>query len=450
MKSADVSVTSLSDSRSGLAILVAGHVVACWLSLIFVGEYYRRLLPLAENSLPHTLAAAATSAPFALLSVLFVRQRFSFGYALGFYLFTLILSYLWLIEFSTFHYDHRVAAISAFMSGAAFLVPALFLNPSAAPSRLRLTAKQFHRLLWTILAISIVVLAIGAIFNSQLVSPLDIYQFREQIVLPRPLLYVIGIVCGALLPFAYASYYLLKKYAYAALCLLILGLFYPVMLTKLALLAPAWLLFLTLLTSYFGPRAAIIFSLLLPVSAGLLLMLAYNRGLLAEYPFLVYFGTVNFRMIGMPASALDFYNDFFSTHELTRFCQIGLVKMLVSCPYTEQLSVYMQDSYHLGYFNASLFATEGIASIGPLFAPVAALVCGLVISVANRASAELPEHFVLLSGGLQLHIFLNVPFTIALATNGAAVLFLLWYMTPGAVLLNAGPISSQSQDDATV
>jgi hypothetical protein len=448
MKNTDVSVTSPPGLRFRLATLIVCHVLTSWVSLIFVGEYYQRLLPLAENSLPHILTAAAIASPFALLSVIFVRQRFSFGYALGFYLFTLVLGYLWLVEFSTFHYDHRLSAISAFISGAAFLIPALFLNLPPFPSRLRLTTKQFHRLLWAILAISIVVLAIGATFNRQLVSPLDIYQFREHLVLPRPLLYAIGIVCGALLPFAYASFYQLKRYALAALCLVLLGLFYPVTLTKLALLAPGWLLFLTLLSIYFETRTAVILSLLLPVSVGLLLLLAHNLGLLAEFPFLVYFGTVNFRMIGMPASALDFYNDFFSTHELTLFCQISLIKPFVSCPYAEQLSAYMQESYHLGFFNASLFATEGIASIGPMFAPVTAFICGLVISMANRASAELPERFVLLSGGLQLHIFLNVPFTVALVTNGAAVLFLLWYLTPGAALQNAGPISPQSQDNA--
>ncbi|MBR0791433.1 hypothetical protein JQ631_20345 [Bradyrhizobium manausense] len=437
MKIADVSVTSLSGLRFRLAILIVCHVLASWVSLAFVGEYYRRLLPLAENSLPHVLTAAAIATPFALLSFVFVRQRFSFGYALGFYLFTLVLGYLWLVEFSTFHYDHRISAISAFISGAAFLIPALFLNLPPFPSRLRLTNKQFYKLLWGILGISILVLAIGATFNRQFVSPLDIYEFREQIVLPRPLLYAIGIVCGALLPFAYASFCQLKRYGYAALCLVLLGLFYPVTLTKLALLAPGWLLFLTFLSIYFESRIAVILSLLLPVSLGLLLVLAYNLGLLGEYPFLVYFGTVNFRMIGMPASALDFYNDFFSTHQLTLFCQISLIKLFVSCPYAEQLSVYMQNSYHLGFFNASLFATEGVASIGPLFAPVTAFICGLTIALANRASCDLPERFVLVSGGLQLHIFLNVPFTVALVTNGAAVLFLLWYMTPGAALQSA-------------
>ncbi|MCS3726369.1 hypothetical protein [Bradyrhizobium betae] len=447
MKITEVSV-SPSGFRYWLLILVVCHVVTSCISLIFVAEYYRRLLPLAENSASHVLDAAVTAAPFALLSIFFAIRPFNFGYAIGFYLFTLILDYLWLLELSTFQYDHRTAAISAFASGIAFLAPTLLLNLPARPPKFELTGGQFLMLLFAILVVSGVVLAIGASYNRQFVSPLDIYQYREQIALPRPLSYAIGIVCGALLPFAYASFVQLKRYGYAALCLLLLGLFYPVTLTKLALLAPAWLLFLTLLSIYFESRTAIILSLLLPVLVGLLLALLHKLALVPEYPFLVYFGTVNFRMIAMPASALDFYNDFFSTHELTRFCQIGLVKQLLSCPYEEQISVYMQESYHLGYFNASLFATEGIASVGLLLAPLSALACGLIISLASRASAGLPERFVLLSSGLQLHIFLNVPFTVALATNGAAVLFFLWYVTPSVVLRNARSTTLQGHIDA--
>lgn len=446
MKITDVSV-SPSGFRYWLPSLVVCHVITSCISLIFVAEYYRRLLPLAENSVSHVLAAAVTAAPFALLSIFFMIRPFNFGYALGFYLFTLIMDYLWLLELSTFQYDHRTAAISAFASGLAFLIPALLLNFPVRRPKLELTGGQFLVFLFAILAVAGVVLAIGASYNRQFVSPLDIYEYRDQIVLPKPLLYAIGIVCGALLPFAYAGFVQLRRYGYAALCLLILGLFYPVTLTKLALLAPAWLLFLTALSIYFEARVAIILSLLLPVLAGVLLALLHKLGLLPEYPFLVYFGTVNFRMIGMPASALDFYNDFFSSHELTRFCQIGLVKQLLSCPYEEQLSVYMQESYHLGYFNASLFATEGIASVGPLLAPVSALACGLVISLASRASAGLPERFVLLSSGLQLHIFLNVPFTVALVTNGAAVLFLLWYVTPSAAFPDARSTTLQGHTD---
>jgi len=80
--------------------------------------------------------------------------------------------------------------------------------------------------------------------------------------------------------------------------------------------------------------------------------------------------------------------------------------------------------------NASLFATEGIASVGPKLAPLSALACGMVIGLANRLSAGLPPRFILLSGGLLLQILLNVPLTTSLLSNGAAVLFLLWSIMP--------------------
>ncbi|MCK1393519.1 hypothetical protein [Bradyrhizobium sp. 1] len=414
----------------GLAILC--HIVTSCVSLIFVVEYYRRLLPLAPNGLHLIVTAAIGVIPFALCAIVFALRRFSFGFAVGFYFYTLILGYLWLVAFSTFPYDHRTAAISAFASGIAFLVPALFVG-SSLPRLFTLTAKQLDALLAAIVVLSIVVLVIGMTFQFQPARPADMYKFRNEIDLPRSLQYAIGIVSGALLPFAYASFIQLRRYVLAVICLALLVLFYPVTLTKVALLAPSWLLFLTLLSIYFESRMAIILSLLLPILAGVLIAVLYRYDLVPDRVF-VYFGTVNFRMIAMPSSALDFYNDFFSSHELTHFCQITPLKLVMSCPYKDQLSVFMADSYHLGYFNASLFATEGIASVGTVLAPVSAAVCGLIISLGNRASAGLSGRFILLSSGLLLQILINVPLTVALVTHGTLVLFLLWYIAPRELL----------------
>jgi hypothetical protein len=148
-------------------------------------------------------------------------------------------------------------------------------------------------------------------------------------------------------------------------------------------------------------------------------------------------------MIAVPSSALDFYNDFFSTHDITYFCQISFWKPFASCPYADQLSVVMEKTYHLGNFNASLFATEGIASVGMIMAPVAVLACGLVIALGNCLSAGLPPRFILLSGGMLPQTFLNVPLTTTLLTNGAALLFLLWYITPRTMF---GPARSDSPE----
>lgn len=90
----------------------------------------------------------------------------------------------------------------------------------------------------------------------------------------------------------------------------------------------------------------------------------------------------------------------------------------------------MQDAYNVGNFNASLFATEGIASVGVVLAPLAAFICGLVVALGNSASPGLPSRFVLLSAGVLPQIFLNVSLTITFVTNGAALLFILWCVTP--------------------
>jgi hypothetical protein len=164
--------------------------------------------------------------------------------------------------------------------------------------------------------------------------------------------------------------------------------------------------------------------------AGVILALLFKSDALSFKQISLYFGIVNFRMIAVPSSALDFYNDFFSTHDLTHFCQISLWKPFADCPYSDQLSIVMQKAYQLGNFNASLFATEGIASVGPILAPLTVLACGLVISLGNRLSSGLPSRFILLSGGILPQTFLNVPLTTTLLTYGAGILFLLWYITP--------------------
>lgn len=163
---------------------------------------------------------------------------------------------------------------------------------------------------------------------------------------------------------------------------------------------------------------------MVPILVGLALITTFGERAI------FYFGTVNFRMIAIPSVAMDVYNDFFSSHELTRFCQISLLKPIMHCPYQDQLGIVMERVYHLGNFNASLFATEGIASVGVFFAPVAAFVCGLVIALGNRLSAGLPARFVLISGAILPQALLNVPLTTVLLTHGAGVLFLLWYVTP--------------------
>jgi hypothetical protein len=135
-------------------------------------------------------------------------------------------------------------------------------------------------------------------------------------------------------------------------------------------------------------------------------------------------------MAAIPSVALDIYSHYFSSHSYTYFCQIWILKPVVPCAYQDPLSVVMEGRYHLGFFNASLFATEGIASAGPYLAPFAIFLCGLIIALGSRLSAGFPPRFILTSSAIVVQVLLNVPLSTVLLTHGLAILYLLWYITP--------------------
>ncbi|WGR73882.1 MULTISPECIES: hypothetical protein [unclassified Bradyrhizobium] len=415
-------------SWQGRLLLLWIHLVVCCVSLVYVAQFYgyTGAVAFAQAQLP---TAALVVLLLAAVAVLFARARFSFGYFVGFYLYTLIVGYAWLRVFSKFPYDRALSLASAIASIVAFLVPVLFIT-GPIKQHVVLSDDAAKKLRLVILMIAAATVAAGTFYNFRLAGIDTIYDFRNALEFPAPLRYAIGITSNALLPFAFASFVTSGERVKAAIALLLLLAFYPITLTKLTFFAPFWLLFLAVVARGFEPRAAILLSLLLPISGGLLLIIPYKLGAIPYELFIKYFSAINFRMIAFPSIALDVYNDFFSTHQLTHFCQILLIKTYLGCTYNDPLSVLMSKNYELGNLNASLFATEGIASVGPLAAPVAAAACGLVISLGNRASAGLPPRFVILSGGLLSQVLLNVPLATNLLSNGALIIFILWYVTP--------------------
>ena len=407
-------------SRYALLALVYFHLVICCTSLAQVAHWQSYMLYDADRL--HYAVAAVLA--FSVVAPVFVFARFSFGYLVGFSLFTMIAGFIWLNNFSKFSYDHWLAGLSAAASAVLFLLPALFIT---APIRqvFELSPRAFDLLLKFILTLAFGTIVVSSFYNFRLVSIRDIYEFRNELSFPAPIRYLTGIVSTVLLPFACASYLALNRRWWAAVPLVLLVLFYPITLSKFGLFSAVWIVMLLVLSRAFEARVATILSVLLPMLLGVILMAVFlNRHTL------YYFGLVNIRMMGTPSSAMDFYNDFFSSHPLTGFCQISFLKPLMNCPYQEQLSVVMEKTYQIGNINASLFATEGIASVGLYFAPLVALACGLVIALGNRVSAGLPPAFVLVSAALLPQTFLNVPFTTSLLTHGTALLFLLWYVMP--------------------
>ena len=418
----------LMPKRYGLPLLVFLHVAATCVSLACVAYLYSDYHIFFR---PDGLASAiAVVAAFSTVAVFFVYAEFSFGYFVGFYLFTLIAGYLWLNQFSEFIYNHSLSGLSAAASGVAFLVPALFIR-TPLPQYWTLSPKALDRLADVILVLGLVVVSLGATYDFKLVSIEHIYDYRESLRAPRALNYLMGVMSGALLPFAFACFIERRRMWRALAALALLLAFYPVTVSKISLLTSVWLVVMTVLSRIFELRIAVVISLLAPLVAGLLAFLLFELQWASYQAAVPFFGLVNFRMIAIPSLAMDYYNDFFFKHDLTYYCQVGVFKALISCPYDEPLSVVIYKAFGIGgYFNAGLFATEGVASIGPLFAPVAALACGLVIAAGNRTSAHLPPRFVLVSGAVLVQLMLNVPFTTVLLTHGAILLFLLWYVTP--------------------
>ncbi len=404
------------------------HTVICCVSLVYLADSkFQVSFDPAPFHIFYDAArlhnAIIAVAAFALVSMALCFARFSFGYVVGFYFYTMISGYLWLNCFTDLNYDHRMSGFSAAVSAATFLLPALFIV-SPIKQAYTMSAKAFDRFLTVILLLAAAAVITGALYNFRLVGIGNIYDFRDKMDAPAIVNYAIGISSGALLPFAFAGFIARRAHWRAAAALLLLLLIYPVTLSKLALFAPFWLVAVLLLSKLFDAKTAVIASLLAPVLTGLVLHVLFNA------QTALYFSIVNFRMVGIPSNSLDIYNDFFSRHDPTYFCQISILRRFMSCPYQEPLWTVMEKAYNLGNLNASLFATEGVASVGLLLAPVATFGCGLVIALGNRLSAGLPPRFILLSCAVLLPVLLNVPLSIVLRTHGLAILFLLWYITP--------------------
>src|SRR2546423_4660036 len=95
--------------RIRIALLIGFHTFICCVSLIFLadGNFQVSFVPSTFHvfynpaGLHNAIAAVAT---FGLISVAFCFARFSFGYAIGYYFYTVISGYLWLICFTDLNY----------------------------------------------------------------------------------------------------------------------------------------------------------------------------------------------------------------------------------------------------------------------------------------------------------------------------------------------------------
>jgi hypothetical protein len=417
----------LTSERSGLALLILFYVVICCLSSVYVTQLFINYRMTYDPA--RLFNAGLAVAAFTPLLLLFTFVRFSFGYFVGFYFSSMFIGYLWLSFFSDYTYDRRTALLSAAASAVVFLLPALFIT---SPIRQigTMSLRTFDRLLTLIFLLCLVTAAVGASYNFRIANPGDVSNLRTDS-FPTILNYLIAITTNSLLPFLFACFLTRRNFWRAGAVLVLLVFYYPIAMSKVAFFAPAWLVLLALLARISGAKIAVILSLLIPALVGVVLIFLSNEHPALSHDAVAYFKNINFRMIAIPSVAMDVYNDFFSKHELTHFCQMWVLKSFINCPYHDPLSIVMFNNYPFGgNFNASLFATEGVASVGLLLAPVSAFICGLVVALGNRFSVGLPPSFILVSGAIITQIIVNVPLSTVLLSHGAGLLFLLWYITP--------------------
>lgn len=364
--------------------------------------------------------AALSVCAFACCIPLIAASRAPLGFAASFYLLSVAAGYLWLSYFTPLEYDHTLARFSVVASWVAFALPAVFIAKRPTVRDDLITRQQMHIVCGGLIFLSAAILVYGYL-TSFLLGPIIGEQLRGTF--PTWMRYAVGISTSTLLPFSYAWFYTEKKYAIAAAVLALLLAFYLIALNKTVMLAAFWLIFLTVLLKLTSWRVSVVLSLLLPTIIGLIV-----KGVDPD-AFSYTFRLINFRMLAIPASGIDHYNHFFSTHPVTYFCQISVIGRAFNCALSDPLAVRMANEYATGNYNASLLA-EGIASLGVYLAPISAILCGGVIALGNSASARLEPGFVLLSGAMLIQLLMNIPLSTVMVTHGGVLMFGLWLLTP--------------------
>lgn len=407
-------------AREDLA--VGGTILAFFLmsiaSLIACGYVFPAMHVWRSDSI--TAQAILGTAVMAVFVPAFVAGRFSFGYLVAFALLSAVFGFVWLSFFSGFDYPHAFARWAMVAALAAAMVPLMFGDFRVW--RPELSEAVLNRIVGVLLAASLAVLIADVCYGISLGDPYG--TTRNAVTRPLLLNYLTGIIIGALLPYLFAHFATRHRWAAAACVLLFALCFYPVVNNKTILLLPIWLPFLFWLFGHVNPRLATVLAFLIPMTIGLVAFLV-----LAADKHYVLFSAINLRFVAIPSLALDHYADFFARRELTYFCQVSILRHLNGCAYGE-LGPSLAAVYRDGNFNASFLATEGIASVGLMFAPISAFVCGVILSVGSMASRHLSPRFIAVSSGIAVQAIMNVPLTTGLLSNGVAFLFLLWWLTP--------------------
>jgi hypothetical protein len=204
----------------GLAVLLALYPAISCISLASLG---------IGNQDAHLLNAIAGTFLMAGFVPLFLWARFSFGYFVGFSFYGMITGFIWITYFSGLKYDYAQARLSAIASLLMFLLPILFIT-TPLKRRIALSPQTMNRLLILMLGFAAVVLAWNGRYGIAFVGIHEAEKLRATFIRPAALDYITGFVTAALLPFAFAFFALQRRYYLAAISILLIASFYPVLL----------------------------------------------------------------------------------------------------------------------------------------------------------------------------------------------------------------------------
>lgn len=153
----------------------------------------------------------------------------------------------------------------------------------------------------------------------------------------------------------------------------------------------------------------------------------------------IFISMIMMRTIGLPAALTGVYADFFAANPTTAFSHVNIVKLFVDYPYDQVLGYVISERALKApgmNANASFWATDGFAAFGLWGAPLAGLLIGIVLLVADSLTLRAEKPVVFLASIPFLMIIMNSSMFPSLLTGGGALLFVLLYLY-GATLEDA-------------
>jgi hypothetical protein len=164
------------------------------------------------------------------------------------------------------------------------------------------------------------------------------------------------------------------------------------------------------------------------------LLVNYNPvgGGLNELTSLIYM-----RTLLISGATFGVYEQFFSIYPTTYFSNNNIISWFVTYPYGDlsvgqavQSSLIATAGADIGELNASFLATDGIAALGVIGVPVAALLCAFVLRVISKFVPEDRTMLMAASGAGFFMSLSNTSILTSLVTGGGLVLTILVCVAP--------------------